>query len=314
MCPRVIWGFKLKKTCEPQTGALLLCKVYEKSGLSNGYWSKLKPGLAKSDCFSFLHWRVIALPPPELVLRGSGLVPDFRMFQFDVAANLSILTKYLQQITTSWKHRHFLETPTFLLSSESARRTFFGANHLWKRGAGGGWPAHRATRRRGTALGRLCPVQMASAGFATPTAPTGQDAGALSSRKTPAARTLIAVAACEPASISEQHLEDAWHLQIRFREDAAALGTLKKNGSRPGYLREHIAEGLAVVQRLFGQSNTVQRLRADGRPDTQGGLVSVRMRPPLSRWHFRPAPPQQICACCAVLPVTRPILCPSVCD
>ena len=34
-----------KKTCEPQTGALLLGKVYEKSGLSNGYWSKLKTGL-----------------------------------------------------------------------------------------------------------------------------------------------------------------------------------------------------------------------------------------------------------------------------
>ena len=44
------------------------------------------------------------------------------MFQFDVAANLSILTKYLQQITTSWKHRHFLETPTFLLTT---RRMIF---------------------------------------------------------------------------------------------------------------------------------------------------------------------------------------------
>ena len=61
-------------------------------------------------------------PLAELVLRGSGLVPDFRMFQFDVAANLSILTKYLQQITTSWKHRHFLETPTFLLTT---RRMIF---------------------------------------------------------------------------------------------------------------------------------------------------------------------------------------------
>ena len=141
---------------------------------------------------------------------------------------------------------------------------------------------------------------MASAGLATPTAPTGQDAGALSSRKTPAARALMPgpVAACEPASISEQHLKDACQAQIRFREDAAALGTLKKNGSR-ARIREHVAEGLAVVQRLFGQSNTVQRLRADGRPDTQGGLVSVRMRPPLSRWHFRPAPPLQIRLCCA---------------
>ena len=152
---------------------------------------------------------------------------------------------------------------------------------------------------------------MASAGLATPTAPTGQDAGALSSRKTPAARALMPVAACEPASISEQHLKDACQAQIRFREDAAALGTLKKNGSR-ARIREHVAEGLAVVQRLLGQSNTVQRLQADGRPDTQGGLVSVRMRPPLSRWHFRPAPPRQICVCCVVLCVRA--VCETDCD
>ena len=93
-----------KKTCEPQTGALLLCKVYEKSGLSNVHWSKLKLGLAKSDCFSFLHWRVIALPIAELVLRGSGLVPDFRVFQFDAATNLSIFST----------NHNFLETQTFL--------------------------------------------------------------------------------------------------------------------------------------------------------------------------------------------------------
>ena len=163
---------------------------------------------------------------------------------------------------------------------------------------------------------------MASAGLATPTAPTGQDAGALSSRKTPATLAIMPgpVAACEPASISEQHLKDACQAQIRFREDAAALGTLKKNGSR-ARIREHVAEGLAVVQKLLGQSNTVQRLQADGRPDTQGGLVSVRMRPPLSRWHFRPDPPLQIsCTHCAVLvlrvaqPILSHILCPSVCD
>ena len=168
---------------------------------------------------------------------------------------------------------------------------------------------------------------MASAGLATPTAPTGQDAGALSSRKTPAARALMPgpVAACEPASISEQHLKDACQAQIRFREDAAALGTLKKNGSRPGYLREHVAQGLALVQRLLGQSNTAHRSQIipgfPNRPDTQGGLVSVRMRPPLSRWHFRPDPPLQIsCTHCAVLvlrvaqPILSHILCPSVCD
>ena len=58
----------------------------ESGSIYSLYWSKLKPGLAKSDCFSFLHWRVIALPLAELVLRGSGLVPDFRVFQFDFRA------------------------------------------------------------------------------------------------------------------------------------------------------------------------------------------------------------------------------------
>ena len=67
---------------------------------------------------------------------------------------------------------------------------------------------------------------------------------------------------------------------MRFCENAAALGTLKKNGSRPGYLREHVAEGLGVVQRLLGQSNTVHHINTFGRPDTQGGLVSVRIVPP----------------------------------
>jgi hypothetical protein len=41
-------GFQIKKDVRTP-GALLLCKVYEKSGLSNAYWSKLTPGLAKSD-------------------------------------------------------------------------------------------------------------------------------------------------------------------------------------------------------------------------------------------------------------------------
>jgi hypothetical protein len=91
-----------KKTCEPQTGALLLGKVYEKSGLSNAYWSKLKTGLQNPTASLSSHWRrggSLPFPLAELVLRGSGLVPDFRVFQFDAATNLSILTKYLQQIT-----------------------------------------------------------------------------------------------------------------------------------------------------------------------------------------------------------------------
>ncbi len=37
------------------------------------------------------------------------------------------------------------------------------------------------------------------------------------------------VAACEQASINEQHLKADWQAQITFREDAATLGTLKNN-------------------------------------------------------------------------------------
>ena len=146
---------------------------------------------------------------------------------------------------------------------------------------------------------------MASAGLATPTAPTGQDAGALSSRKTQAARALMPgpVAACEPASISEQHLKDACQAQIRFREDAAALGTLKKNGSR-ARIREHVAEGLAVVQKLLGQSNTVNDYkqtvvrtpREDWLvcacvPPCLGGIFALTHR---CRFHVRTV----LCLCC----------------
>ncbi len=79
----------------------------------------------------------------------------------------------------------------------------------------------------------------------------------------------MAVAVCrgEPASISEQHLKDACQAQVTFRDDVVARGTLKNNGSR-ARIREHIAEGLAVVQRLLGQSNTVHHINTFGRPDT----------------------------------------------
>ena len=82
------------------------------------------------------------------------------------------------------------------------------------------WNSRRASQPGAAARswGLLCPVQMSSAGLDTPTAPTGQDAGVLSSRKTPAAQTLMPVE-CEPASISEQHLKDVWQA-VRFSEDA----------------------------------------------------------------------------------------------
>jgi hypothetical protein len=50
----------------------------------------------------------LPFPLAELVLRGSGLVPDFRVFRFDVA---TILTRISNKITIlgntdiSWKHR-----------------------------------------------------------------------------------------------------------------------------------------------------------------------------------------------------------------
>ena len=43
-------------------------------------------------------------PLAELVLRGSGLVPDFRVFQFDVAANLSFALSFYHCIS---KKSHF---------------------------------------------------------------------------------------------------------------------------------------------------------------------------------------------------------------
>jgi len=83
------------------------------------------------------------------------------------------------------------------------------------------WNSRRASQPGAAARswGLLCPVQMSSAGLDTPTAPTGQDAGALSAGKTPAAPALMPVAACEQASISEQHLKDVWQA-VRFSEDA----------------------------------------------------------------------------------------------
>jgi hypothetical protein len=67
--------------------------VYEKSGLSNASLSSTGGSLP--------------FPLAELALRGSGLVPDFRVFLLDVANNLSVLK------VSSTDH-NFLETLTFL--------------------------------------------------------------------------------------------------------------------------------------------------------------------------------------------------------
>ena len=54
----------------------------------------------------------------------------------------------------------------------------------------------------------------------------------------------------------------------------SGVHTLKADGKR-STIRLHVFKGMGVLQKLLGQSNTVQRLQADGRPDTQGGQVSV---------------------------------------
>ena len=128
------------------------------------------------------------------------------------------------------------------------------------------------TARRG---GLLCLVQMASAGHATPTAPTRTDAGALSAAKTPAFRPLNYDAATATASISLKDLTDTWQKQCTYPQEADALVEEK----RPARVRCCVVKGLGVLQTLLGQPNTQHRSRRDGieplRPDTEGGQVSV---------------------------------------
>ena len=134
------------------------------------------------------------------------------------------------------------------------------------------------TARRG---GLLCLVQMASAGHATPTAPTRNDAGALSANKTPASRPLNYDEARATASISLKDLTDTWQKQCTYPQEADALVEEK----RPARVRRCVAKGLGVLQTLLGQNNTVQRSNINGRPDTEGGLVSVPIYSSLVTWH-----------------------------
>ena len=134
------------------------------------------------------------------------------------------------------------------------------------------------TARRG---GLLCLVQMASAGHATPTAPTRNDAGALSANKTPASRPLNYDEARATASISLKDLTDTWQKQCTYVQEADASAEEK----RPARLRRCVAKGLGVLQTLFGQSNTVHHTNTFGRPDTEGGLVSVPIPSSLVAWH-----------------------------
>ena len=141
------------------------------------------------------------------------------------------------------------------------------------------------TARRG---GLLCLVQMASAGHATPTAPTRNDAGALSANKTPASRPLNYDEARATASISLKDLTDTWQAQIAYLQEATVSGNLKEQGARLP-IRAHVLKGMRVLQTLLGQPNTQHRSRRDGieplRPDTEGGLVSVPIPSSLVAWH-----------------------------
>ena len=129
---------------------------------------------------------------------------------------------------------------------------------------------------------------MASAGHATPTAPTRNDAGALSANKTPASRPLNYDEARATASISLKDLTDTWQAQISYLQEATVSGNLKEQGARLP-IRAHVLKGMRVLQTLLGQPNTQHRSRRDGieplRPDTEGGLVSVPIYSSLVTWH-----------------------------
>jgi hypothetical protein len=126
---------------------------------------------------------------------------------------------------------------------------------------------------------------MASAAPATQIAPTAADAASRSAAKTPAARPLIGHLCSVKECISLKDLTETWQAQSAYLQEAQAAGQLKHIGARPP-IRGHVLNGMCVLQRLLGQSNTAQRLQADGRPDTEGGLVSVPIPAPPSRWHF----------------------------
>ena len=74
--------------------------------------------------------------------------------------------------------------------------------------------------------------------------------------------------------ISLKDLTETWQAQSAYLQEAQAAGQLKHIVARPP-IRGHVLNGLCVLQTLLGQSNTVHHINTSGRPDTQGGLVSV---------------------------------------
>ena len=91
-------------------------------------------------------------------------------------------------------------------------------------------------------------------------------------------------AAMATASISLKDLTDTWQAQIAYLQEATVSGNLKEQGARLP-IRAHVLKGMRVLQTLLGQSNTVHHTNTFGRPDTEGGLVSVPIPSSLVAWH-----------------------------
>ena len=189
-------------------------------------------------------------PLAELVLRGSGLVPDFRVLQFEGAANLSAAHSFQHGIT---EKSHFIGITMISLREFAREPPKFDLRVKqppvdWSVGSADRPAGHcervccllvlnlvsstlsciRQPRPRRRS--RLCPVKMSSAAPATPNVSTGMDEASRSAAKTPAAaRQLIAQHTSAVASISVQQLTETWQAQIEYLQEATV--------SRPGVYR-----------------------------------------------------------------------------
>jgi hypothetical protein len=66
-------GFQIKKAVRTQRqehSSSAKCMKNQGLSLLICQTNLVKPGLARSDCFSFLHWRVIAIPPRRVGTEG----------------------------------------------------------------------------------------------------------------------------------------------------------------------------------------------------------------------------------------------------
>ena len=136
---------------------------------------------------------------------------------------------------------------------------------------------------QGMASGAAC-----APGARPPASPQTPDLGSIRRNHFtgPAGRAL-SMSSAPPAPITRADLTRAFETQLRNVQDATTAGTLKDDGPRPGRLRQHIGLGLAPVQALLGQQNTVQHGQCEfhGRHDTAGGQVSPHMHGPAQNAH-----------------------------